>query len=236
LSSDAIGWVFSYSAFDGTTFQVHCALGDSANEQHRYELWSSVEKLARKARCSEASARRALQSLVKDGYLEVLEERRGSTTRYRMLFPAVPIHYDPRGRKGMPVDDEEEESHYATPFSNRGVSSRDPSSGTTRPKGSRHATRTQEEPKQNKTAEFSTGDPDPDCPQCQGGGTIPGRGTGLDELGKMVASVVDRACDCTTRERDTADPTPPPWTLHGMTHREWTDAGSPPPPPMLVSS
>lgn len=86
MSSDAIGWVFKHSPFDGPTFVVHLALGDVANDVHDYELWMSTETLAKKAHVSRSTAVRALRELTEAGFLEVVKP--GGATRkptvYRM--------------------------------------------------------------------------------------------------------------------------------------------------------
>lgn len=105
MSGEASGWVYRYSPYNESAFQCHCAIGDAANDMHDHEIWFSVAKLAAKARCSSSSARRALHRMVVDGFLEELEVRNGDTTRYRMLFPDVPMRFDPSAPRGIPDDD-----------------------------------------------------------------------------------------------------------------------------------
>lgn len=200
VSNDALGWVYAYSPFEGTVHQCHCACADSANDQYDYELWFSVEKLARKARCSEASARRALQRLCAERYLLELETRRGNTTRYRLLFPDVPLHFDPRAPKGIPVDDDEEGYQDATPFSKRGVSPRDPRGVTARPPGSRGATPgvSPRDPNPRRTAREPKKKPKPAEPE-------------------ISTALFDASA--------TGPASPPPWRERDMTWDEWARGG-----------
>lgn len=99
MSSDAIGFVFRRSPFEGATFAVHLAVADSANDQYGNEFWMVLDKLAKKARVSRRSATTALGSLVESGWLELLQEGGGRSRpgRYLFLFPeSAAVVYDSR--------------------------------------------------------------------------------------------------------------------------------------------
>lgn len=97
MSADAVGWVYRHSPYTGVTFQVHHAVADSVNDQHGNEFWLAKPKLSVKARTSVASAKRAMETLTADGFLELLEESGGRAgSRYLFLFPDVPVVYDSR--------------------------------------------------------------------------------------------------------------------------------------------
>ena len=113
MSSTAIAWVWEHSPLTGAGFVVHLALGDVANDMHNDELWVSLPTLARKARVSRATAKRAVDELVDAGMLEVLAERPGSTTLYRFVFvDDAPVVFSMRRR--------------ATPITTRGVDAEPP--------------------------------------------------------------------------------------------------------------
>ena len=106
MSGKTSGWVYDYSPFTGATFQVHAAIGDSANDQYGYDIWMRISTLAAKARVSEASAHRAITQLLGDpaegkpAFIEELYVGRTSVTdpkarRFRMLMPDVPLVWAP---------------------------------------------------------------------------------------------------------------------------------------------
>lgn len=90
LSSVAVGWVFEHSPYRGATFAVHVAMGDSANDQNAHELWARQEWFATKARVTRQSVNRAIEQMVEDGFLVVLEDnsKTRKPNRYRLLMPA----------------------------------------------------------------------------------------------------------------------------------------------------
>lgn len=102
MSAEATGWVFRYSPYQGVTFAVHLAIADSVNDQNANEFWMSVQNLAMKARCERKTASRAVGQMVGDGFLRVLQERVGQTTRYRFLFPAMSATWDSRSTPESP--------------------------------------------------------------------------------------------------------------------------------------
>lgn len=97
MSAEAVGWVYRHSPYAGATFQVHLAVADSVNDQHDNEFWLTRGRLAKKARVSPRSAFTALTTLTEGGFLDLLDESSGRTpSRYRFLYPDVPVVYDSR--------------------------------------------------------------------------------------------------------------------------------------------
>ena len=115
MSAEATGWVYRYSPYNGATFSVHHAIADSVNDQHQNEFWMAQGRLAKKARVGRASAQRALDLLVAEGFVELLEEGKtaGQANRYRFLFPELPTVYDSRG--GVPHHDAPQAGGGASP-------------------------------------------------------------------------------------------------------------------------
>ena len=102
MSAGAVGWVFRYSRAKGSAFIVHLALADSANDMNGNELWMRQAVLAAKARLSRRSVGTALQWLVDEGYLVVLEEgaASGATNLYRLeMGPEPEPVFTPPGRR-----------------------------------------------------------------------------------------------------------------------------------------
>lgn len=112
MSADATGWVYRHSPYSGATFSVHLAIADSANDQNGNEFWMAQETLGNKARCTNRSARDALDRLVADGYLQELEgtvapKGGRAVRRFRFLFVAdARVVYEsrwlPSNRKPLP--------------------------------------------------------------------------------------------------------------------------------------
>ena len=94
MSSDAVGWTFRHSPMRGADFAVHLSIADSVNDQNDNELWMRQSKLAVKARVTRQRACEAISKLVDAGLLEVLEQRPGKPTRFRLLMPStvVPLY------------------------------------------------------------------------------------------------------------------------------------------------
>lgn len=98
MSAEATGYVYRFSPYRGTTFQVHHAVADSVNDQNDNKFWMRQGPLAQKARCGREAANEALATLVADEFIELLEQGggRGRPSLYRFLFPDVPVAYDTR--------------------------------------------------------------------------------------------------------------------------------------------
>lgn len=90
MSSEAVGWTFRNSPYEGALFALHLAVADTVNDTHNNELWASAPTLAGKARISERSVRYGLSKMVDDGLLVRVAERPGSTTLYRFNMNADP--------------------------------------------------------------------------------------------------------------------------------------------------
>lgn len=96
MSADAAAWTYRHSPTTGATFQVHQAIADSVNDLHRNEFWMSASRLAQKARVSDRTARTALHDLADAGLIELLEAHRHRPSKYRFLFPDIPVVYESR--------------------------------------------------------------------------------------------------------------------------------------------
>lgn len=99
MSSGAVGWVYEHSPYRGAKLLIHLALGDSANDMHDYELWARQVWIADKARVSRSAVNGALATMVKDGFLKLLEDnsKSGKPNRYRLLMPPMGAVWNPRG-------------------------------------------------------------------------------------------------------------------------------------------
>lgn len=102
VSSDALGWVWRHSPYRGSTFLVHLAIADTANDQHYNELWMSQSTVAKKARTDRKTVNQALRILCQDGMLTLLEEHRGKPSRFRFEFPQAEVAFDTRVRRETP--------------------------------------------------------------------------------------------------------------------------------------
>lgn len=104
MSAQATSFVWEYSPYRGSTFDVHKAIADSVNDQHSNQFWMFQDKLARKARVSRETGNRAVKRLIADGFLELVEEGGGRNrpSRFRFLFPKVPQMYDSTTPDGKP--------------------------------------------------------------------------------------------------------------------------------------
>jgi hypothetical protein len=100
MSAEAVGWVFRHSPYAGATLNAHLAIADSVNDQNGNEFWMAQARLAKKARIGRRTAQTALENMLTDGCLELLEEGKaaGQPNRYRFLFPDLPLKYDSQER------------------------------------------------------------------------------------------------------------------------------------------
>lgn len=99
MSADAEGWVYRHSPYRGATFQVHHAIADSVNDQHQNRFWMKMPTLGEKARVDRGTAKRAVDQLVADGFLELIFQSAGgwnTPSEYRFLFPDVPVVFETR--------------------------------------------------------------------------------------------------------------------------------------------
>lgn len=88
MSSEAVGWVFRHSPYQGAVFAVHLAIADSVNDQGDYEFWMRQRQCADKARVGRQAVNAAISRMVADGLLDLLIEGRGGANRYRFLMPS----------------------------------------------------------------------------------------------------------------------------------------------------
>lgn len=115
VSSENLGYVWRYSPYTGTTFTIHLALGDVANDIYGNEVWLRAAALADKARTTKETVARTLPRMTRDGFLQRLsgDGNMGVPIRYRFLTPDRPMTWDQRstpvmtGQRSLPttVDD-----------------------------------------------------------------------------------------------------------------------------------
>ena len=91
VSARALAHVLEHSPYKGTKLLCHVVIADCVNDLHGNEFWMRTSELARRARCSRASACRALAEMVEDGGLELLESgaTAGQASRYRFVEKPV---------------------------------------------------------------------------------------------------------------------------------------------------
>src|SRR5215510_14751549 len=91
MSVDATRLVWERSPYSGATLLVHLVIADVVNEGHRHEFWMSLTQLERRARVSRKSAISALQTMVEEGYLEIVKPGRATRTTvvYRFCASAL---------------------------------------------------------------------------------------------------------------------------------------------------
>ncbi len=103
VSAECTGWVYRYSPATRSTFTVHLAIADSANDQHGYEIWMRQGWLADKARVSVNTAHDAVRWLTDHGLLQLLESGKaaGKANRYRFLMPDLAATWTPEGTQSL---------------------------------------------------------------------------------------------------------------------------------------
>ncbi len=90
MSAKATAYVWEHSPHNGATFIVHLALADVANDQHENELWMSLTKIAKKARCSRSTAQASLKELCGTGHLVLLKAGKENHQPGRYWMRTVP--------------------------------------------------------------------------------------------------------------------------------------------------
>lgn len=82
-------WVFDNSPYTGNALVAHLKIGDIANSQNDYLIWMDPKELAEITRCSVSTFKRITGEMVKDGYLEVVQQGGGrkNWTVFRFLMP-----------------------------------------------------------------------------------------------------------------------------------------------------
>jgi hypothetical protein len=102
MSSEAVGYVYRHSPYGDKTFNVHHAIADIVNDVHDNLFWLPLGKLAKKARCSRPTTTAAMDQLVRDGFVELVEASKGGgapgegSSVYRFLFPEKPVIFESR--------------------------------------------------------------------------------------------------------------------------------------------
>jgi hypothetical protein len=99
VSAEATGYVWRHSPYRGAVFAVHLAIADVVNDQNHNELWMGQRNLAAKARTDRKTANLALQTLVADGMVTLLEEHRGKPCKFRFEFSQAAVVFDSRVRR-----------------------------------------------------------------------------------------------------------------------------------------
>lgn len=89
MSGETVGWVFKYSPYSGVPLNIHLAIADSVSDMHEFKFWMNSTKLAVKARTTRSTAATTLAVMVRDGFLELLEDGapRRKPSLYRFLMP-----------------------------------------------------------------------------------------------------------------------------------------------------
>lgn len=116
MSAEATGWVYRCSPYRGVPFTIHLAIADSVNDQNNYEFWMRQGVLAAKARTTRGTVNTAIEQMVADELLVLVERGSGGANRYRMAMPEgaatvyeVRAQTTPQGarpaRKGARPDD-----------------------------------------------------------------------------------------------------------------------------------
>lgn len=99
MSAQATAFVWEHSPYRDKTLVVHLAIADVANDLHENRFWMSLRHLATKSRCERLTVRKAIQTLVRDGFLIQIEP---VTERAPGVYQLV---IDPPGQSvtGQPV-------------------------------------------------------------------------------------------------------------------------------------
>jgi len=86
MSVQAISYVLENSPYKGATFIVHIIIADAVNGQNDNKFWMSYGTTATKARITRRAAITAIQTMVKDGLLELVEKRDNNSNIFRFIF------------------------------------------------------------------------------------------------------------------------------------------------------
>lgn len=93
MSGKATAFAWECSPVTKSALLVHLALADVANDMHHHELWCSTDTISKKTRVGRSVVVEALDRLVELGLLTVVEVRPGRTTKYRFMYPDLPIQF-----------------------------------------------------------------------------------------------------------------------------------------------
>lgn len=151
MSSEAVGYVYRHSPYGDKTFNVHHAIADIVNDVHDNLFWLPLGKLAKKSRCSRPTTTAAMEQLVKDGFVELVQASKGGgapgegSSVYRFLFPEKPVIFDSRfsAKPVNTVSGAVLNPHRSSAKSTRGVGERASLLNPIEPKGRFQQKRTQ---------------------------------------------------------------------------------------------
>jgi hypothetical protein len=87
VSVEAMTEVFKHSPYTLGTRLVHLAIADVVNDGHDWLFWGAQSSLAAKAKVSRRTVMDAIDKMINDGYLALVEERPGYPNAYRFLRP-----------------------------------------------------------------------------------------------------------------------------------------------------
>ena len=92
MSVKALADTMSYSPYKLAARLVHFVVADIANDDHENLLWATPRSLAEKAGVSIDTVHRAMQQMVKDGYLELVmpaDNARHHPATYHFVMPST---------------------------------------------------------------------------------------------------------------------------------------------------
>lgn len=104
-------WVFDHSPYVLGQRLIHLAIADVVNDDYDYRVFLGDAKIATKAKVDRKTVSRAKARMIADGYLEVIDDRRGpgKFSEYRFLMPDpgqnVPGSRDEPGTFPTPTGD-----------------------------------------------------------------------------------------------------------------------------------
>lgn len=124
MSAEAVGWVYRHSPYSGQFLAVHLAIADVVNDQANNQFWMALPRLSEKARVNRGTAKRAIDQMVADSFLTLVEKSNGGRSRpsvYRFQFPDVPVVYETRASGTEPAHQTTLPAHHA-----RGIEPKEP--------------------------------------------------------------------------------------------------------------
>jgi hypothetical protein len=112
VSGRATGDAFENSPYTGSVFLVHLAIADVVNDTCGNRFWMGNEALAKKARVSVSTAKAALATMVRDGWLERVSTGggRGRHTEYRYVIGGPNVRSETSQSPAGSVDEAADET------------------------------------------------------------------------------------------------------------------------------
>lgn len=91
MGVDAMDWVFHQSQYKGELFAIHLAISDGVADACDNCFYFTEASLASKAHCTVEAVRSAIRRMIKDGYLEIVQNsiQIKDEIMYRFLMPEV---------------------------------------------------------------------------------------------------------------------------------------------------